>query len=141
MVWRSRNTPLVILVFFFLVVVSTEARPRKIQRLTVGTWGGEHISIEVQGRSASIDYDCATGTIDGPFTFDRKGQFTWRGSYNRQHGGPVRKNESSYGQRAIYKGFIQGDTLTLTVTLANSNESPGTYTLTRGHQGKVWKCR
>lgn len=112
-----------------------------MQRTVSGTWGGQHISIEANGRSASIEYDCATGTINGPLTLDSKGHFTWRGYHNREHGGPIRIDEKSNAQPANYRGWIQGDTMTLTVTLANSDESPGTFTLTRGSQGKVFKCR
>ena len=141
MFWRNRNTLLAIIGLVLLIVFSTAARPRKMQRLVSGTWGGQHISIQVNGGSASIVYDCATGTIDGPLTLDSKGHFTWRGYYHREHGGPVRRDEKPNGQPAIYNGWIQGDTMTLTVNLANSNESLGTYTLTRGRSGRVFKCR
>ncbi|MDQ6653551.1 MAG: hypothetical protein M3Y84_12505 [Acidobacteriota bacterium] len=141
MFWLNRNTPLVIIGFVLLIVSSTAARPRKMQRLVSSTWGGQHISIEVNRGSASIEYDCATGTIDGPLTLDSKGHFTWRGYYNREHGGPVRIDEKSNRQPAIYNGWIQGDNMTLTVNLANSKESLGTYTLMRGSSGRVWKCK
>ena len=111
-----------------------------MQRTVSGTWGGQHISIEVNGGSASINYDCARGTIDGPLTLDTKGHFTWRGYHTREHGGPVRIGEPSNSKVAIYKGWIQGDTMTLTVSLENSDESMGTYTLKRGRSGRVFRC-
>ena len=140
MFWRTHNVIFVIIALS-LVIGSAIARPNKLQRRVSGVWGGEHISIEVVGRSALIEYDCARGTIDGPFTIDANGQFTWRGSYSREHGGPVRRDERSNAQQAVYKGRINRDTMTLKVTLANSEDSPGTFTLTRGQQGKVWKCK
>jgi hypothetical protein len=116
------------------------ARPRRMQRLQTGTWGGPHIRIEVGASSATINYDCANGTINGPLTMDRKGNFTWRGTHNREHGGPVRIDETSNGRPAIYSGSIKGDTMTLTVKLADTNEVVETFTLKRGAAGRVFKC-
>jgi len=36
---------------------------------------------------------------------------------------------------------VKGDTLTLNVTVGDSKESVGTYTLTRGSEGRLMKCR
>jgi hypothetical protein len=141
MFWRNRNTVLVIIGVVLLTVFSAAARPRTMQRSLSGTWGGQHITIEVGRGSASIEYDCANGTISGPLTVDSKGRFTWRGYYNREHGGPIRIGEKSNAQPAVYKGWIQNDTMTLTVTLANNDESLGTFTLKRGSRGRVFKCR
>ncbi|MDQ2938026.1 MAG: hypothetical protein M3R67_11025 [Acidobacteriota bacterium] len=141
MFWRNRNTVLVIIAVIVLTVFSAAARPRKMQRSVSGTWGGDHIIIEFSGRSASIEYDCANGTINGPLTLDSKGRFTWGGYHNREHGGPIRRDEKSNTQTATYKGWIQDNTMTLTVTLANGDESLGTFTLKRGSQGRVFKCR
>ena len=141
MFWRNRNRLLVIISLVLLLVSSAASRPRKMQRLPTGTWGGAHIRIEVEPRSATIDYDCANGTIDGPFTIDSKGRFTWRGTFNREHGGPIRIDEKPNSRPAIYSGLIKGDTMTLTVKLADSNEVLETYTLKRGSSGRVFKCR
>ena len=110
------------------------------QRGHVGLFGGSHIRIEVGPRSAAIDYDCANGTIDGPFTLDSKGRFSWRGSHNREHGGPIRIDEKPNGRPAVYSGSVKGDTMTLTVKLADNNEVIETYTLKRGSSGRVFKC-
>ena len=141
MFWRNRNRLLVIISLVLLIVSSAASRPRKMQRLPTGTWGGSHIRIEVEPRSATIDYDCANGTIDGPFTIDSKGRFSWRGTHNREHGGPIRIDEKPNSRPAIYSGSIKGDTMTLTVKLADSNEVLETYTLKRGSSGRVFKCR
>lgn len=140
MFWRNRNGFLIIISLTLLIVSSAAARPRKMQRLSTGTWGGSHIRIEVGPRSAAIDYDCANGTIDGPFTLDSKGRFSWRGSHNREHGGPIRIDEKPNGRPAVYSGSVKGDTMTLTVKLADNNEVIETYTLKRGSSGRVFKC-
>lgn len=140
MFWRNRKRLLVSISLVLLIVSSAASRPRKMQRLPTGIWGGQHISIEVGPRSATIDYDCANGTIDGPFTISSKGRFTWRGVHNREHGGPIRIDEEPDNRPTIYSGWIKGDTMTLTVKFADTNEVVETYTLKRGSSGRVRKC-
>ena len=111
-----------------------------MQRAVTGTWGGQHISININGRSATIEYDCANGTIDGPLTLDSQGRFRWRGTHYREHGGPVRRDQKPNSHPATYTGWIKGDTMTLTVKLTDTDETFDTFTLKRGSAGKVWKC-
>lgn len=141
MFWQNRNRLLVIISLVLLIATSASSRPRKMQRIPPGTWGGSHIRIEVGPLSATIEYDCANGMIEGPITIDSKGRFTWRGTHNREHGGPVRIDEQTNGRPAIYSGSIKGETMTLTVKLADTNEVLDTYTLKRGSQGRVFKCK
>lgn len=112
-----------------------------MQRIATGSWGAPHIRIEVGPRSATIDYDCANGTIDGPLTFDSKGRFSWRGTHRREGPGPVRVETESDGQPTIYTGSVKGDVMILTVKLADSNQIVNTYTLKRGGAGRVFKCK
>lgn len=141
MAWRSRNRFLVTISLVLLIVSLGASRPRKMQRLPTGNWGGLHIRIEVGSRSATIDYDCAHGTINGPLNLDSKRQFAWRGSHNQEHGGPIRNDENRSGRPATYSGWIKGDTMTLTVKLADTDEVLDTYTLQRGSPGRVFKCK
>jgi hypothetical protein len=140
---RAKNT-LKLLVIGTLVLLVTSAatsRPRKMQRLQSGSWGGQHIRIEVESNSATIDYDCANGTITGPFTIDSKGRFSWRGTHQREGPGPIRINRPPTSQPAIYTGSVKGTTMTLTVKLAGSDQDIGTYTLEQGRTGRVFKCK
>ncbi|HLN99233.1 MAG TPA: hypothetical protein VK208_12290 [Pyrinomonadaceae bacterium] len=123
-----------------LIAFPAPSRPHKVRRLATGNWGGLHVRIEVGPRSATVEYDCAHGMIDGPLTLDSKGRFRWRGTHNLEHGGPVRIDDTSNGRPAIYSGIVKGDTMKLTVRLATSNEAIGTFTLTRGSPGQVFKC-
>jgi hypothetical protein len=137
-----KNRRLLVVVSFVLIIAASAAsRPRKMQRMSTGSWGAPHIRIEVGPRSATIDYDCANGTIDGPLTLDSKGRFTWHGTHRREGPGPVRVESASDGQPAIYTGSVKGDTMTLTVKLAKSNEVVDTFTLKRGGAGRVFKCK
>jgi hypothetical protein len=140
MVWKNRNKLLVVFTLVLLIGTSAASRPRKTQRTVAGTWGGPHINIQVTGRSASVQYDCADGTIKGPLTIDSAGKFTWVGTYNRGHGGPVRIDEKPRSRPAVYTGWIRGDTMTLTVKLTDTDETFDPFTLKRGSSGRLWRC-
>lgn len=107
----------------------------------MGAWGGEHISLEITDEGGSVEYDCGRGTIDGRIVTDEAGRFDVRGTHVREHGGPVRKDEKPDEHPARYVGRIEGDVMTLAVTETDTGESVGTYTLTRGAQAKLMKCR
>jgi hypothetical protein len=141
MFWMDRKRLLLGVSLVVLIVSSTTARPRKLQRLQKGIWGGPHIRISVGPGSATIDYDCANGTIAEPLTPDSRGHFTWRGTHNREHGGPIRMDEQSNGRPAIYSGWIKGDTMNLTVKLVDTNEVIETYILKHGSPGRILKCK
>ena len=137
----NRNRMLVVGSLVLLLVSAAVARPRKTQRLRAETWGGQHIHIDVGEKSATIDYDCANGAIEGPLTIDSKGRFSWRGTFSREHPGPIRVDEKPNSRAAIYSGSINGDTMYLTVRLVDSKEEMATFTLTRGRPGRVFKCK
>src|SRR5215213_4307861 len=67
-----------VLLLVSLLLISVMARTQKMHRIATGVWGGEHIRIEVGTKSATIEYDCATGVIEGPLVVDSKGEFNLR---------------------------------------------------------------
>jgi hypothetical protein len=95
--------------------------------------------MEVTGSGADIDYACAHGSITETIVPDREGKFVVKGFHVKERPGPVREGEETE-QPAIYHGSIEGDTVTLTVTLAGTKETVGTFTLTHGKGGRVRKC-
>ena len=105
-----------------------------------GLWGGQHINMEVSDTGAEIEYDCAHGQITETIVPDRNGNFEAKGVHIAEHPGPVRQGEQNE-QPATYRGSISGDTMTLTVRLAKNNETIGTFTLTHGKTGRVFKCK
>jgi hypothetical protein len=129
-----------VLLLLTLQTVTSAGKSRKPQRIAAGTWGGQHVRMEVTASSATLEYDCANGTITGPLTIDRRGRFNWRGTHTREHGGPIRADEKSNTRPARYTGSTDGKKITLTVTLTDTNETVGTYALVRGQQGRVFKC-
>lgn len=110
-----------------------------MQRIPAGVWGGEHIRIEVGTKSATIEYDCAHGVIQGPLVVDSHGRFNLRGTHSLERGGPIRADEPERSQPATYTGSITGDRMTLTLKLANAEDE--TFTLERGKEGELFKCK
>jgi len=110
-------------------------------RLPAGLWGAEHIRLEVSGSGATIEYDCAHGTIDQTIAPDADGNFDVHGTHMREHGGPIRVDEESRSSRARYVGRVKDEMMTLTVTLAETEENIGTFTLRRGTEVRLKKCR
>ncbi len=78
--------------------------------------------------------------ISEPLTLDRLGRFQAKGTFTREHGGPIRENEKAATQPAKYSGSIKDKTMMLSVTLTNSSESVGTFSLRQGSQGELVKC-
>jgi len=111
-----------------------------VQTVSLGAWGGVHVSLLLTATGGTLEYDCAHGTIDQPFVIDSAGRFQLAGTHTREHGGPIRKDEKPDTHPARYDGAVDGDTMTLTVTLTDSNEVLGTFTLTRGRMARVVKC-
>lgn len=122
-----------------IAIACTAASPAKDGALT-GSWGGLHIGVELTAEGGRVEYDCAHGTIDGPVVPDGEGRFEAAGTHTAEHGGPVREGEEGAGRPARYRGKAAGKTLTLTVTLADSNEEIGTFTLTRDAAPRITRC-
>ncbi|MDQ3917717.1 MAG: hypothetical protein M3348_04515 [Acidobacteriota bacterium] len=120
---------------------SGKAASAKGERLAAGVWGGEHVRLDVSEGGAAVEFDCANGSIDQPVVLDAEGRFEVKGRFAAEHGGPVRRDETDNTRPARYAGQVKGDTLTLTVNVGDSKESVGTFTLTRGSQGRLMKCR
>jgi hypothetical protein len=104
-----------------------------------GTWGGEHILLEVSETGANVEMDCAHGQVPQPMTLGRHGDFDIAGTFTAEHGGPVRRDESPQPAPARYFGRVEGDTMSLTVTLGK--DKVGDFTLTRGSHPNLTKCR
>jgi hypothetical protein len=112
-------------------------------KLAAGVWGGQHLRMEVREGGVEFEFDCGGGQIEGPIALDGEGRFDVKGTFIAQHAGPVLRDEEANARPARYKGRVRGDTLTLTVTFEGSKEEEerNTYTLTRGSEGRLMKCR
>ena len=115
---------------------STPTSQRKIS----GLWGGQGISMEVTESGATLDFDCASGSITEPILPDSAGKFSAKGKYARQRPGPTREDDITEGQPANYSGVLDGENLTLTITLIKNNEKVGDFTLAHGKMGRIRRC-
>jgi hypothetical protein len=105
-----------------------------------GPWGGAHVALEVTADGGRIEYDCAHGALDQPLVLDEHDRFDVIGSHTLEHGGPIRDGEPLLSRPARYIGRIDDGRMTLTVTLTDTGESIGSFTLTQGETGRVLKC-
>ena len=134
-----RSKRIDVVVVLMLLMISAAAGIQKMRNISTGLWGGQHISMKVGAKSATIEYDCANGVIDGPLVVDDDGHFNLRGTHRMEHGGPTRADESSKGQPATYTGTINGNTMTLTLKFDDADAE--TFTLEKGKEGELFKCK
>jgi hypothetical protein len=104
-----------------------------------GTWGGDHALLNVDVASAAIEFDCAHGTLQAPIALTH-GDFDVAGEFVQEHGGPIREGEQVVRRPARYRGTIEKQTMTLRVALTDTPQEIGTFTLTFGVSGRVFKC-
>jgi len=114
---------------------------RWADEVPLGLWGGEHISLEVTERGASVEYDCAHGTIDVKIVLDRRGRFNVPGTHVEERGGPVRENERLNSYPVRFTGRISGKKMGLTVTRSDTKKIIGSFTLVHGQEPLLVKCR
>ena len=127
-----------VLIVSLLALAGCAAIPKTPTHLT-GQWGGEHVGLTLEGAIGSLDYDCASGTIDGAIFPAADGRFTATGSHRAGQGGPVRVGQIFTSQRASYAGTVDKDRMTLTVRLEDRTVM-GPFTLVRGAPPQLLRC-
>jgi hypothetical protein len=115
-------------------------RVKKMETVSIGNWGGQHVRLEVTDSGAELDFDCAHGTIKSVLKLDRDGNFDVEGFYARERPGPLREDENQNGEPARFKGHVAGQKMTLTVMLTGTSKTVGTYTLELGKRARIVKC-
>jgi len=95
--------------------------------------------MSVSGAGALLEFDCANGRIDRPIVMDGGG-FAIQGSYSSEHGGPRRDADASL-TRARYAGRVSGNTMRLTVWIGRDKKPIGVFSLKRGDDTLLTKCR
>jgi hypothetical protein len=119
-----------------LVLMTACGTPSEPSMLT-GVWGGEHVLLTIADASAHLEFDCAHGEIPSRLP---AAPFSIAGTFVREHGGPIRDGENPDTHPALYVVTTSGNVMTLTIRLTDSGEMVGTFTLTRGASGRVFKC-
>jgi hypothetical protein len=105
-----------------------------------GSWGGSHVSMQVTSAGAHLEYDCAEGVIEEPLRPDAAGRFTAAGAHTPGRGGPVRLGEILPTFRARYEGEVDGERMSLLVTLVDTQAVLGRFELRRGSSGVLVRC-
>jgi hypothetical protein len=111
------------------------------EQLPNGVWGGQHVRAEISEGGVQFEFDCARGTIGKRLTLDAGGKFDVLGKFAIEHAGPVRDDEESNDRSVRYSGNVKDQEMTLTITDANTKEEIGTFTLKRGSEGRLMKCK
>lgn len=104
-----------------------------------GQWGGPHVSLLVEGGLGTIEYDCATGTIDTLVIPAPDGSFSATGTHRPGPGGPIRVGQIFISYRAIYSGTVKKDQMTLSARVEDGS-TIGPFNLTLGSQGQLTRC-
>jgi len=107
--------------------------------LVTGDYGGEHVGLSLDAEGGRLEYDCASGTIDGPLTTDSLGRFSVTGRHTPGEGGPDRVGDAPRSWPARYLGQARGDILTLRVEVEGA-ASPGAFRLTRDAAPMLLRC-
>jgi hypothetical protein len=104
-----------------------------------GAWGGPHIGLSLDTGLGTVEYDCASGTIDESVLPGPDGRFQVRGTHREGQGGPVRVGQIFRSQRATYTGQVVKDSMTLEVKLEDGTEL-GPFALARGAPPQITRC-
>jgi hypothetical protein len=73
-----------------------------------GEWGGEHVHLTMTATGGTLEYDCAVGTIDGPFLPDADGAFSAVGTHTAGKGGVDTEGAALPTYRVRYAGAVRG---------------------------------
>lgn len=125
---------------WLLLLVSAACVGPEIPEVVTGEWGGAHLGLVATQAGAELEYDCATGRIGAAVRPDGDGRFSVSGTHFPGHGGPIRIDEEQVQRPARYDGTVRGDQMTITVTLTDTHETIGTFTVVRGATPHVFKC-
>jgi len=103
-------------------------------------WGGDHVGLTVSATGGVLEYDCASGTIDHPIVAATNGNFVAQGTHTIGHGGPIMVGEIPDRHPARYEGWTDGEKMTLSVTITDTGQKLGDFTLVRGQSPHVFRC-
>jgi hypothetical protein len=122
-----------------LLLAGCATPDRDITPALMGTWGGPHIGLTVGELDSDVQFDCADGTIIGPYVVHPDGRFEWPGKFARGTGGPVREGQETPEVDATYVGVVKGPEMTLTVKLDDGTVI-GPFKLERFKEGQLTRC-
>ncbi|MEO8195056.1 MAG: hypothetical protein ABI681_14480 [Gemmatimonadales bacterium] len=119
----------------FVAVACYSGPAAPITEIT-GTWGGENAGLIASDTSAHVHIGCTVGDTDSPIHPGADGRFEATGTYNVD-AFPI---DRGILHPARFTGRVDGDRLTLTVTLTDDSRQLGPVTLTLGKEPKMGPC-
>ena len=132
---RSRMTRRA-LALALLVAACDTSGPGGLERVPLGTWGGDEAGLIVGETEAHVHIGCTLGDIAGPIPLDSRGGFDVAGTYNVD-AFPV---DRGIRHPAGFTGQTDGRALTLAVQLTDTGQAFGPVTLTRGVTPRLRNC-
>lgn len=138
----------IILTCLFWLNIPVEAQTKrgvrmlqtKKTKVAPGNWGGSGIGLDIEETTVVLEFDCATAEIPGNLMIDKAGNFSTSGVYTRRMPGALRIKLLPKPAAARFEGKISGKTMTLKITLTESDEKVGDYTLQRGKTRTIRRC-
>jgi hypothetical protein len=97
--------------------------------------------MDVTAAETKVEFDCGHATIPSKILIDSRGRFVAKGTHFEERGGPVRQGEEGHGYAVEFRGTVNRKNMKLTVTRTDTNELLGTFSLTRGREPELVKCR
>ncbi len=129
--------PFVALLFLLLPMM-----PLSLQKhLVEGEWGGEHARLEITAQGGTLEFDCAHGTFDRQPKLDAQDRFSVAGTYEAEHGGPVRAEDQPQALKVEYVGAVKNDKLRLSVRRVGAKRAFAVFHLVHGQEAMLFKCR
>lgn len=122
-----------------LLALCAMTLPAAARPSLTGEWAGDRARLTLSATGGTIEYDCGSGTINGPLRLDGKNQFKAGGLFEEYAPGPAPADASRHARPTVYRGTVDGDALTLIVRSAGS-PSPRTFHLVRGKKIKLIRC-
>jgi hypothetical protein len=124
-----------------LVLTSCAAmNPPKPPPPLAGSWGGQHIGLSLTPEGGTVDYDCASGRIDGPVVPNAIGEFHVRGTHTASAAGPVREGQVPQSLPALYSGSVKGSVITLEVVVPATGLVIGPTELQQDRPPQLTRC-
>jgi hypothetical protein len=133
--------PFAFVVLLFSFQATFGQTNKKMSNSIVGLWSGKHITLEISENGATVDYDCAKGSIGKKISLSKTSSFSIIGEYSEEHGGPVRIDEQPEIVTVVYSAQIVGKKMSLTVKRKDNNKLIGKFTLYYGRESYLTKCR
>lgn len=106
--------------------------------IVTGAWNGPNLSLTLDDRGGTAEYDCAHGGLSAPVIVDATGAFKVVGVHVREHGGPIRVDEVPDSLAATYIGRWTGDGITMRVLVGADTLGP--FALKRDAAPRLMKC-